>query len=85
MAEMVPNTNLQDRNNEIWIEDLDSLFMNSINKAEKENEIILDIELEERKLAIYEHQVKLRREKAEVEAMELRNRQLRMSLNLTSQ
>ena len=55
--------------------------MNSINKAEKENEFILDIELEERKLAIYEHQVKLRREKAEVEAMELRNRQLRMSLH----
>ena len=82
---MVPNTNLQDRNNEIRIEDLDSLSMNSINKAEKENEIILDIELEERKLAIYEHQVKLRREKAEVEAMELRNRQLRMSLDLTSQ
>ena len=58
--------------------------MNPINKAEKETEIILNIELEERKLAIYECQVKLRREKAEVEAMELRNRQLRMSLDLTS-
>lgn len=44
MAEMVPNTNLQDRNNEIWIEDLDCLSMNPINKAEKENEIILNIE-----------------------------------------
>ena len=81
---MVLNTNLQDKNNEIRIEDLDILFMNPINKAEKENEIILNIELEERKLAIYEHQVKLR-EKAEVEAMKLRNRQLRMSLDLTSQ
>ena len=79
---MVPNT---DKNNEIRIEDLDILSMNPINKAEKETEIILNIELEERKLAIYERQVKLRREKAEVEAMELRNRQLRMSLDLTSQ
>jgi hypothetical protein len=83
---MSPNTNLQDKNNEIWIgDDLDGLSMNPINKAGNENETILNIELEERKLAIYERQVKLRREKAEVEAMELRNRQLRMSLDLTSQ
>ena len=54
------NTN---KNNEIRIEDLDILSMNPINKAEKETEIILNIELEERKLAIYERQVKLRREK----------------------
>ena len=62
------------------VEDLDSLSTNPINKAEKENEVILNIELEERKLAIYERQVKLRREKAEVEAMELRN-QIINSLN----
>ena len=40
MAEMVPNTTLQDNNNEIQIEDLDILSMNPINKAKKENEII---------------------------------------------
>ena len=50
------------------VEDLDSLSTNPINKAEKENEVILNIELEERKLAIYERQVKLRREKAEVDS-----------------
>ena len=51
--------------------------------SNKENEIILSIELEERKLALFERQVKLRKEKAEAEAIELQNQQLKISLVLT--
>ena len=54
---------------------------NSINRG---NESISSIELEERKMALLEHQVKLRKEMAEVEEMELKNRQLKMNLNLSS-
>jgi hypothetical protein len=49
-------------------------FTNSINK---ENEVMLNIELEERKLALLERQVKLRKEVAEAEAIELQNQQLK--------
>ena len=42
------------------------------------------IELEERKMALLERRVKLRKEMAEVEEMELKNRQLKMNLNLSS-
>lgn len=63
--------------NEIWVVDLERPFTNSINK---ENE---SIELEERKMALLERQVKLRKEMAEAEAIELKNKQLKMSLGLT--
>ena len=52
------------------------------NPIDKENEFILSIELEERKLALLERQVKLRKEVAETEALELQNRQLKISLSL---
>ena len=58
MVEMVSN-----RNNEVWVENLESLSTN--------------LELEERKLAILERQVKLRKEAAEAEAIELKNQQLK--------
>ena len=77
MAEIVSNTNLQDRDNGV-----ENSFTNPINKAEKENEFVLGIEQEERKLALLERQIKLRREAAEVEAMELQNRKLKISLGL---
>lgn len=76
MTEVVSNTNLHDEN-EIWVVDLERPFTNSINK---ENE---SIELEERKMALLERQVKLRKEMAEAEAIELKNKQLKMSLGLT--
>ena len=76
MAE-ISNTNLQDRDNGV-----ENSFTNPINKAEKENEFVLGIEQEERKLALLERQIKLRREAAEVEAMELQNRKLKISLGL---
>jgi hypothetical protein len=72
--------NLEDTNKEIWVENLGRSFMNSINK---ENEVMLNIELEERKLALLEHQVKLRKEVAEAEAIELQNQQLKISMGLT--
>ena len=75
MAEMGSNINLQDRNNEIQI-DLENTY-------NKENGIILSIELEERKLALLECQVKLKKEKTEAEAIELQNQQLKISLGLT--
>ena len=53
------------------------------NTSNKENEIILSIELEERKLALLERQVKFRKEKAEAEAIKLQNQQLKISLGLT--
>ena len=43
-----------------------------------------NLELEERKLALLERQVKLRKEAAEAEAIELKNQQLKMSLGLAS-
>ena len=45
------------------------LFHFTENTSNKANEIILSIELEERKLALLECQVKLRKEKAEAEAI----------------
>ncbi|CAG8475742.1 7204_t:CDS:10 [Scutellospora calospora] len=48
----------------------------------KENDPLLSIELEERKIALLECQVKARKEAAEAEAIELQNRQLRISLGL---
>jgi len=65
MVEMVSN-----RNNEVRVENLESLSTN--------------LELEERKLALLERQVKLRKEAAEAEAIELKNQQLKMSLGLAS-
>ena len=44
---------------------------------------MLNIELEERKLALLERQVKLRKEVAEAEAIELQNQQLKISMGLT--
>lgn len=41
------------------------------------------IELEERKLTLLERQIKLRKETAEAEAIELKIQQLKMSLGLT--
>ena len=58
MVEMVSN-----RNNEVRVENLESLSTN--------------LELEERKLALLERQVKLRKEAAEAEAIELKNQQLK--------
>ncbi|CAG8800195.1 19289_t:CDS:2 [Gigaspora margarita] len=53
------------------------------NSHDKSNEIqIENIELEERKMALLERQMKLRKEVAEVEAIELQNRQLKMNLGL---
>ncbi|CAB4432803.1 unnamed protein product [Rhizophagus irregularis] len=74
MAEMISN-----RNNEVQVENLESSSINPINKG---NESVLSIELEERKLALLERQVKLRKETAEAEAIELKNQQLKMSMSL---
>ena len=74
MAEMISN-----RNNEVQVENLESSSTNPINKG---NESVLSIELEERKLALFERQVKLRKETAEAEAIELKNQQLKMSMSL---
>ena len=52
------------------------------NLIDKENDFILSIELEEGKLALLERQVKFRKEAAETEALELQNRQLKISLGL---
>ena len=69
LAETVSNTtNLEDINNEIRVENLGRPSTSSINK---ENEVMLNIELEERKLVLLEHQAKLRKEVAEAEAIEL--------------
>ncbi|CAG8512717.1 8269_t:CDS:2, partial [Cetraspora pellucida] len=48
----------------------------------KKNDSLLSIELEERKIALLEHQVKARKEAAEAEAIELQNRQLKINLGL---
>ena len=61
---------VSNRNNEVRVENLESSSAN--------------IELEERKLALLERQVKLRKEAAEAEAIELKNQQLKMSLGLAS-
>ena len=61
---------VSNRNNEVWVENLESSSTN--------------LELEERKLALLERQVKLRKEAAEAEAIELKNQQLKMSLGLAS-
>ena len=58
-----------------------SSINNSINRG---NESISSIKLEERKVALLERQVKLRKEMAEAEEMELKNRQLKMNLGLSS-
>ncbi|CAB4430480.1 unnamed protein product [Rhizophagus irregularis] len=80
-SETVSNTtNLEDMNNEIRVENLGRSSTSSINK---ENEVMLNIELEERKLALLERQAKLRKEVAEAEAIELQNRQLKISMGLT--
>ncbi|CAG8713445.1 24495_t:CDS:1, partial [Cetraspora pellucida] len=50
--------------------------------SNKENDPLLSIELEERKLALLEHQIKANKEAAEAEAIELQNRQLKISLGL---
>ncbi|GES74451.1 hypothetical protein GLOIN_2v1771782 [Rhizophagus clarus] len=72
LAEIGSNTtSLEDINNEIRVENLGRIYINSINK---ENEVMLNIELEERKLALLERQVKLRKEVAEAETIELQNR-----------
>jgi hypothetical protein len=69
LAETVSNTtNLEDINNEIRVENLGRSSTSSINK---ENEVMLNIELEERKLVLLERQAKLRKEVAEAEAIEL--------------
>ncbi|GBB96661.1 hypothetical protein RclHR1_02800011 [Rhizophagus clarus] len=53
-AEIGSNTtSLEDINNEIRVENLGRIYINSINK---ENEVMLNIELEERKLALLERQ-----------------------------
>ena len=53
---------VSNRNNEVRVENLESSSAN--------------LELEERKLALLECQVKLRKEAAEAEAIELKNQQL---------
>jgi len=75
---MVSDNNLQNRDNEISIKNLASSSTNPINES------ILNIELEERKLALLERQVKLRKEAAEAEAIELKNKQLKINLGLIS-
>ena len=57
-------------------------FISEIQKCYPQTDYILSIELEERKLALLERQVKLRKETAETEALELQNRQLKISLGL---
>ena len=54
---------VSNRNNEVRVENLESSSAN--------------IELEERKLALLERQVKLRKEAAEAEVIELKNQQLK--------
>jgi len=66
--------------NKVQVENLESSSTNPTNRG---NESLLSIELEERKLALLERQIKLRKETAEAEAMELKNQQLKMSLGLT--
>ena len=75
MAEMTSNIN----NEVIQIENLESSTTSPTNEGD---ESLLSIELEERKLALLERQVKLRKEKAEAEAIELKNQQLKISMGL---
>ncbi|GES83949.1 hypothetical protein GLOIN_2v1771782 [Rhizophagus clarus] len=72
LAETGSNTtSLEDINNEIRVENLGRISINTINN---ENEVMLNIELEERKLALLERQVKFRKEMVEAETIELQNR-----------
>ncbi|CAG8683162.1 17057_t:CDS:1, partial [Gigaspora rosea] len=52
----------------------------SLNEIDKES--ISNIELEERRIALLERKVKLKKELAEAEAIELQNRQLKINLGL---
>ena len=63
---------ISNRNNEVQVKNFESSSTNPTNKG---NETLLSIELGERKLALLERQVKLRKETAEAEAIELKNQQ----------
>ena len=65
---------ISNRNNEVQVKNFESSSTNPTNKG---NETLLSIELEERKLALLERQVKLIKETAEAEAIELKNQQLK--------
>ncbi|CAG8749852.1 2687_t:CDS:1, partial [Cetraspora pellucida] len=69
---------------------IEVMEMESTNNAEgtsmvqnnNKNDLILDIELEERKIALLKCQTRVRKETAEAEAIELQNQQLKASLGL---
>ncbi|KAF0464111.1 cobalamin biosynthesis protein cobt [Gigaspora margarita] len=77
VIEIESDNDPQDIKNEIQAESFGNMLTNEINK-----EPILNIELEERKMALLERQAKLRKELAEAEAIELQNRQLKINLGL---
>ncbi|CAG8850467.1 24969_t:CDS:1, partial [Gigaspora margarita] len=52
----------------------------SMVRNNNKNDLFLDIELEEKKIALLEHQTKVRKEVAKAEAIELQNKQLKASL-----
>ncbi|CAG8764125.1 6379_t:CDS:2, partial [Cetraspora pellucida] len=52
----------------------------TIMRNNNKNDLLLDIELEERKIALKERQIKIRKETAKAQAIELQNRQLKASL-----
>ncbi|GES75009.1 hypothetical protein RCL_jg13074.t1 [Rhizophagus clarus] len=63
----------------LWIFGLD--IDNEIKNLEEQLQTqLLNIELEEKKLVLFERQVKLRKEVAKAETIELQNQQLKLSM-----
>ncbi|CAG8464314.1 3941_t:CDS:2, partial [Scutellospora calospora] len=70
--------------NIIEIEPKDNNKGISILQNNHSNDLLLDIELEEKKIALLEYQTRNRKEAAEAKAIELQNQKLKASLKNTS-
>ncbi|CAG8571189.1 7384_t:CDS:2, partial [Cetraspora pellucida] len=71
-----------------YIQHIDEIVVEIKSDMDETSEIRIDdmstsIELQERKMTLLEHQLKLRKEMAEVEALELQNQQLKINLETT--
>ncbi|CAG8655082.1 7545_t:CDS:2, partial [Cetraspora pellucida] len=67
-------TSFQDVIEVMEMESIDNAESISMMQNNNKNNSLLDIELEERKVALLEHQTRIRKEAAEVEAIELQNK-----------
>ncbi|CAG8684489.1 20455_t:CDS:1, partial [Gigaspora rosea] len=72
IIEIESDNDSQDIKNEFQLKSSRIISLNEIDK-----ESILNIELEERRIALLERKVKLKKKLAEAEAIELQNRQLK--------